>query len=356
MGCLYSKMKIFHFPEKLASLPRDSAAIERPLHIRLKPTNACNHRCSYCAYTDARLQLGKDMRRQDMIPEPKMREIIEDLADMGVGAVTFSGGGDPLVYPHLVMAVNGLADAGVKVASLTNGARLSGELAQAFSARATWLRVSMDGWDGPSYAAYRGVDEGEYARVLENIRAFKRLGGPCLLGVNLVLDEQNHAHLFEITARMKDAGVDSVKYSPCIVSNSQEANNRYHAGIFPRVKELSARATAELAAPGFEIYDSYSLMDEKFAKDYGWCPGLQLQPVIGADLNVYACHDKAYNTGNGLLGSIRDVRFKDFWFADKERFFAIDPSRDCRHHCMANGVNRLVLEYLDIDPGHLEFV
>lgn len=356
MGCLYSKMKIFHHQDKLASLPSDVPGIERPLHIRLKPTNACNHRCRYCAYMDSRLQLGKDMRSQDSIPEAKMREIIEDLAEMGVGAVTFSGGGEPLVYPHLAMAVARLGDAGVKVASLTNGARLSGELAEVFSFKATWLRVSMDGWNGPSYAAYRGVDEDEFDKVMHNIASFKKIGGPCLLGVNIVIDEHNHGHLFEITARMKEAGVDSVKYSPCIVSNLQEMNNRYHGAFFGAVKDLAAKARQDLVEPGFEIYDSYTLLDEKFSKDYRWCPTLQIQPVIGADQNVYACHDKAYNSGNGLLGSIRDRRFKDFWFEKKSRFFAIDPSRDCHHHCMANGVNRLVLEYLDIDPGHLEFV
>ena len=96
MGLLYSKMKIFHFKEKIASLPKVNEQILAPLHIRIKPTNICNHHCRYCAYRDPELQLGKDMIVSDFIPKDKMKEIIEDIVTMGVKAVTFSGGGEPL--------------------------------------------------------------------------------------------------------------------------------------------------------------------------------------------------------------------------------------------------------------------
>src|SRR5208283_2551031 len=102
MALLYTKMKVFHFQDKLDSLPLESGRILPPLHIRIKPTNACNHNCWYCAYKAEGLQLGKDMDKRDRIPREKMLEIIADLAEMGVKAVTFSGGGDPFVYPHLL--------------------------------------------------------------------------------------------------------------------------------------------------------------------------------------------------------------------------------------------------------------
>jgi len=71
MGILYSKLKMFHFPEKLASLPYDVPEILPPLHIRLKPTNICNHNCWYCAYRRENIQLGKDMVIREQIPEEK---------------------------------------------------------------------------------------------------------------------------------------------------------------------------------------------------------------------------------------------------------------------------------------------
>lgn len=356
MGLLYTRMKIFHFKEKLDSLPQASDSILPPLQVRIKPTNACNHNCWYCAYRAENLQLGQDMNLKDCIPREKMLEIVDDLADMGVLSVTFSGGGDPFCYPHLRETAQRLAEKKIQFAALTNGSRLQGEVADVFSRHATWLRVSMDGWDDASYAEYRGCPEGEFSRVLANMEAFKKLGGPCYLGVCLVVDNRNCSHVYDLIGRLHGAGVDSVKVSPCIVSNSGPENNRYHQPVFATVKEQTALAIAEFAGQDFEIFDSYHTQLETFAKTYRWCPYLQISPVIGADLNVYSCHDKAYNVKEGLLGSIRDTGFKELWRSGKDRFFHIDPSAVCNHHCVVDASNRQIHEYLDADPDHLAFV
>lgn len=355
MGLLYTRMKIFHFREKLDSLPAGVDMIAAPLQVRIKPTNACNHNCWYCAYRAENLQLGEEMRLGDSIPRAKMLEILDDIIAMGVKSVTFSGGGDPFCYPHLLEAAQKLAESPVKFASLTNGSRLTGAVAELFARHATWLRISMDGWDDGSYTAYRGCPDGEFTKIVRNMAAFKKLSGPCFLGVCIVVDRQNSPHVYDLVKLLSNTGVDSVKVSPCIVSNSGKENNDYHLPIFDRTKEEIGRARADFSRPGFEIYDSYHSQLETFAKDYDWCPFLQVVPVIGADLNVYSCHDKAYNA-NGFLGSIRESGFRDFWFAGKDKFFRINPAQLCAHHCVANGNNRLVLDYLDADPVHLEFV
>jgi hypothetical protein len=104
------------------------------------------------------------------------------------------------------------------------------------------------------------------------------------------------------------------------------------------------------------VFDSYHELDDKFKKEYNWCPYLQILHVIGADLNIYSCQDKAYNLDDGFIGSIKEQKFKNFWFSDKENFFRINPSKVCNHHCVANAKNRLVLGYLNADREHLGFV
>lgn len=356
MGLLYTCMKIFHFPAKLDSLPIEVPDILPPVQIRIKPTNVCNHNCWYCAYRAEGLQLGQDMNVKDFIPREKMMEILDDIIEMGVKAVTFSGGGEPFCYPYLLDSVKKLADSPVKFASLTNGARVSGEVAEIFSHHATWLRVSMDGWDDDSYREYRSCGDGEFTKIVDNMRSFKRLGGKCYLGVSYIVDKKNAGHIFEFVKQMKDIGVDSVKVSACIISNSGEENNAYHQPIFELAKEQTQIAVDELADSTFEVNDSYHLLDDKFAKNYDWCPYLQVLPVIGADQNIYPCQDKAYNLAEGLIGSIKDIRFKEFWYGKKEKFFKINPSKVCNHHCVANHKNKLVLEYLGADMEHLDFV
>jgi len=356
MGNLYTKTKIFHFKDKIDSLPADRSTILPPIHIRIKPTNICNHSCIYCAYRAGGLQLGKDMIIRDHISKEKMFEIMDDIAEMGVKSITFSGGGEPFCYPHLLEAVKRLSESSVKFAALTNGSKLHGEIAEFFAHHAIWLRISMDGWDDESYSAYRNIPHGEFRKIIDNIRNFKKYNGRCYLGVCIIVDESNASHIHELICKLKSNGVNSVKVAPCIVSNSGSENNEYHKPIFEQVKEQIAKASEEFKDEDFEIFDSYHQQLETFRKEYSWCPYLQVLPVIGADLNIYPCQDKAYNLDEGLIGSIKDRRFKDFWFSDKNKFFTIDPSKVCNHHCVANSKNDLILDYLNADREHLDFV
>jgi hypothetical protein len=72
---------------------------------------------------------------------------------------------------------------------------------------------------------------------------------------------------------------------------------------------------------------------------------------------VYTCHDKAFTKG-GTLGSIKDCSFKEFWFSEenRQRVFAIDPSRDCPHQCADHVKIMAMMDYLAIDPEHGQFV
>ena len=337
-------------------MPLNIAKIMAPIHIRIKPTNVCGHNCWYCAYRADNQQLGKDMVQKDYIPKEKMMEIIDDVVEMGVKAVTFSGGGDPFFYPYLQAAVKKLSQTSIKFASLTNGSRLQGEVAEIFAHFGTWLRISIDGWDDESYARYRNVRVGEFTQVMKNIDDFKKLGDRCHLGISLIVGKENASQVYEFVGRLKNIGVNSVKVSPCIVGNNGMENNTYHKPIFNLVKEQTQKAIADFVDDRFEIFNSYHTLEEKFKKDYNWCPYLQILPIIGADLNIYSCQDKAYNLEEGLIGTIKHQRLRDFWFSDKNKFFKINPSKVCNHHCVANEKNKLILEYLKADKGHLGFV
>lgn len=296
------------------------------------------------------------MDTRDRIPRDAMMEIVDDLVGMGVAAVTFSGGGEPLIYPHIAEAVTRLALGGVRIGALTNGSMLKGRVADAFALHGTWLRVSIDGWDGPSYARSRKVDFGEFDKVIGNLTAFSRRGSACALGASVIVDEANAPHLFDLCRRLKDAGVGHVKLAPCIVHDSGAANNAYHERLRSTVRAEIDRARA-LENGLFRLVDHYHALDERFDQPEHRCPMAYLLTVIGADLTVYMCQDKAY-TLDGALGSIRFRRFRDFWISDENArtLAAINPSVDCRHHCVASAKNTQLNEYLALDPEHGVFV
>lgn len=356
MANKYSNLKIFHYQEKLDSLIQGNARIEAPIHIRIKPTNVCNHNCWYCAYKSNNLQLGQDMVEKDFIPLDKMMEIIEDIKEMGVKAVTFSGGGEPFTYRYFMQTIKKLIEYHIPFASLTNGSKLKGEIAELFAHHATWLRVSIDGWNDESYAKARDVKVGEFSKIIENMKSFSALNGKCALGVSFIVDNKNYMHTYNFVKLIKSTGASSIKISPCVISNHSKENDDYHKKLYDEVQKQIKRAQEDFEDNSFEIYNSYHLFGNEMDKTYEWCPFMQILPVIGADLNVYPCQDKAYNLDNGLVGSIKDKRFKEFWFEDKDKFFKINPSFDCQNRCVADGKNKMILDYLDVDGKHLGFV
>ena len=99
MKNVYSDLKFMNYGNTLSALR--SREIVPPVHIRIKPTNICNHDCWYCAYHVSDVQLGGEMGARDVMPFEKLNEIADDIIEMGVAAVTFSGGGEPLLYKRL---------------------------------------------------------------------------------------------------------------------------------------------------------------------------------------------------------------------------------------------------------------
>jgi sulfatase maturation enzyme AslB (radical SAM superfamily) len=351
----YSSFKFFRFPEVIQAIKEKN--VLPPVHIRIKPTNICNHDCWYCAYHVSSLQLGDGMEYRDSLPREKMEEIADDLISMGVKAVTFSGGGEPLLYKPLPDIMKKLSNGGVKVASLTNGSNLKGKVADAFSKYASWVRVSLDGYDNKSYSDARRVNIDEFSKLMSNMENFANRKSQCVLGAVYIIDKNNYKHIFQLCKKLKNIGVDHVKLSGVIVGDDAEEGGSYHSEIKKSIYE-SIKKSKSLEDENFSIIDAYHDLDSRmWNKSYTSCPSLMYCPVIGADSNVYTCHDKAY-TDDGLMGSIKDISFKDFWLSEENKKFIydFDPSKMCKHHCVCHSRNRIIDEFLSIDEEHSQFV
>ena len=348
-----------HFQDKLNSLKGNG--LTAPVHIRFKPTNRCNHNCFYCCYRNKNLYLSELMKEKDEIPREKMREIVSDLGQMGVKAVTFSGGGEPLCYPYIIEAIEELHKLKIKVAVLTNGSLLKGNLADILARQATWVRVSIDAAEAGAYAKNRNVSKKEFKKVCDNISNFTKLKSKdCELGINFIVTNGNYRDVFKFSKFMKQLGVDHVKICKCVVSTKREENERYHRSFFDLVKEQISECFTSLADSSFKVIDKFG--DSKnvfnnYKKQYSRCPFIQCLVVIAADMHVYTCQDKAY-TRSGDLGSLKSMPFRDFWSNNqiKKRLLTLDPSKECNHHCTQHEKNLMLLEYMQADQRHLEFV
>jgi len=354
MSIYYSALKFLRFTKQLESIVNGESVT--PIHIRIKPTNHCNHNCWYCCYRTNNLSLGEQMREADSIPEEKMLALAHEFVEIGVKAVTFSGGGEPLLYKPLPEVINVLAAGGIRVAALTNGSNLKGRVADAFAQHATWVRISMDAWDDASYQRSRGAKPHDFLHLIENISAFTARDTKCVLGVSFIVGHDNHQHINDVCRLLKDCGVNHVKVSGAVVSNDAVGNNAYHSAIKSEVAHQIEEAQS-LSDATFTILNHYHDLEDRFEKHYHTCAFLRFLTVIGADQCVYTCQDKAY-TDSGRMGSIAERTFKEFWFSEENKHFLqfFDPSKQCAHHCVSHPKNLAIHEYLSLDQEHSFFV
>jgi len=353
----YGGLKIIWHPDKLKSFK--DGVIKAPLYVRIKPTNKCDHNCFYCSYApEFKYIYCERFKREDEIPREIMLDILEDFKEIGVKAITFSGGGEPLVYPYIIETMKKVLENGIDLSIITNGQSLSGEKAELLK-HAKWVRISLDSINAETFVATRKRPEQMFHKLIENIREFAKIKNPsCEFGINFVVNEKNTHQVYDAVKFFKELGVNHIKITPVYIPDGKF--QEYHRDTRESVQDQIKRAKEDFAGDGFGIYDTYE-NDFKLTginqRTYHRCFIMQTVPIIGADSCVYFCHDKAY-THKGMLGCLKDKRFKDLWFSKEaeEKFKTFDAMKECCHHCTYDQRNILIGDTIASWGEHVNFV
>lgn len=348
----YSDLKILCHPDKLnAILNRERTA---PLYVRIKPTNVCNQNCNYCVYANDAVIDNRVVNRRTSIPWDKMKEILDDLIGMGTKAITFSGGGEPLCYPHICDALEIVNKNGIDYAMITNGQALL-ERERVALANASWVRISLDSVNKEMYKKIRGVDT--YPIVMNNISKFaKEKNVDCTLGVNFVTTKDNYKSIYELCGILAEMGVNNVKISPLMVKGAPE----YHEEIKGEVEEQIRKVKEEIVNSNFTLIDKYTddaSMDTDFKKTYSCCYIKEIFTVIGADSKVYYCHQRAY-TKDGEIGDLTNQSFRKLWLSEEtiQKFQKMNAQKECNFRCAFEERNQLLDSLVSMDKKHINFI
>ncbi len=358
MSSEYSNLKILYHTDRIEKLKKGERCA--PIYVRLKPTNRCNQHCYYCFYDnekskDNNVYSERYVDRRQEIPWEKMQELIKDFADMGVKAVTFSGGGDPLCYPHIVATVQMLRENGIDFALITNGQALSEDRAEAFK-DAKWVRISIESTNQETYKKIRGVST--YESVIANVKRFSEIKNKdCALGVNCVVNKYNYQEIYELCRIAKKAGVENIKFSPVNDGLDIVANNQ---SIRQSVTTQIQNAKKDFQDDSFSIIDKYTTdikLREDYKKEYSYCWVRELFTIVAADQNVYNCIDKAY-IESGKIGSIAEQSFKQMWFSEEttKKLKNYNIAKECDFRCIYDDRNKILNDVLTLDCNHVNFI
>jgi MoaA/NifB/PqqE/SkfB family radical SAM enzyme len=344
----YSDKKIVWRADKLEALRTN--VVTPPLYVRIKPTNLCCHGCRWCIYnsplTNANfkaLGMHDTVNQKSILSREKILEVLSDLKDMGVKCTTYSGGGEPLMHPNIEEIFAVTKEYGIGLSIITNGQLLSGGGANELC-EADWVRISMDYCDASTFSQSRKLPEASYQILIDNIVNFaSKKATSCDLTVNYIITHENHHKLYEAAVLLSGLGISNVRFSPVWINDYF----KYHQSIKTEVLLQLDRAK-QLETNTFKVYHNYKIAKDADVRTYHKCFIPQIIPAIGADYNVYNCHNKSYTT-DAIIGSIKDQSFKQMWFSPqtKKHFEEFDAQKCCRCQCANDPKNILIHELID---------
>ena len=156
-----STQRLITSPSQLLKSIKNNSTPVGPISVQIELTNKCTTRCEHCKRWNP--------RDDNFMPTEMAYELINQLREIGVQTLTFSGG-EPTQHPDFIellrYATNGsvLEDnktkkqgkkQSMKVGILSNGIGLSEEVIEVILNYATWLRLSIDGPDPKTYGKIR---------------------------------------------------------------------------------------------------------------------------------------------------------------------------------------------------------
>ena len=184
--------------------------------LQVESAIACNLKCIMCPWRE----MEHKHSAKGIMPSEVWAAIAPHLNQ--VQAVDFTGGGEPLLQPHLVEWVQQASEAGCETGFLTNGTLLTEERSrQLIDAGIDWICVSIDGASADVFETIRPGARFEVVCRHLSALASQRIGRKPRLAINFVMMEQNVDQLEALVELAADLGVDQINFKQCDVIRGQ---------------------------------------------------------------------------------------------------------------------------------------
>ncbi len=194
--------------------------LSAPLTVNWTLSYACNFSCRHC--------YSRDIRRAELPLEQVLR-IVDELVRCRVLFVNF-GGGEPLLYPHLIPVVRYASRRGLRVSLNTNGWLLDRRTAQALrEAGIASVGVSVDGATPEVHDRFRNRP-GSFGRALQALEHLREAGVPST--VSAVIHRHNVGTYRQIVALAAARGAGTV-YLHNFKCAGRGAQNRAELDLSP---------------------------------------------------------------------------------------------------------------------------
>lgn len=331
-------------------------------------TQDCNYRCKYC-YAEFQRNDGYRMKRDTII------QFLNDCADIGVKAITFTGDGESTLSPHFEEAVITGKKLGLDMATSTHGERLGHLNLLEILKSLTYIRVNISAGIASRYSKVHGVSEDSFFSVIENIKKMVQLKKEnnlsVTIGLQMVLMPENGEDIIPLSKLAVELEVDYLVIKHCSDDNNRSLNIDYSKyfdlkDLIESAQQMSNNRTQITA----KISKLFSGGKRNYTKCFG--PSLMLQ-ISGTGL-VAPCGDLFNQSKEKFhIGNIYEKSFKEIWLSDRYKevmsFLGSDkfnPQKECGTLCLQHYVNNYLFDIKENSvevqneksntPPHINFI
>lgn len=333
-----------------------------PLVVEFDPTTACNLGCPEC--------ISGSLLGAGGFSSSTIDDILDSFVQLGVQAVVLIGGGEPMMHPRIDHIINYLYDHNIHIGITTNGLFIESHL-ELISSRVSWLRVSVDASCDGTFRQVRPDKQGnsQFGNLLRQMQLLGSFPGrTCSFGYSMLLltrinddsgeiEFTNAEEIFEAASLAKSLGCDYFEVKPSFDTN------HFHimqpSQLMMVAKAQLERAQIELTSDDFSILTATNLFDilecnpVEQPKSYDKCPVTRLRTLVSPS-GVFPCPyfrgDVSHSYGNPMHASLKDI-----WNSSQmeDTLKALNPSKDCRFHCIRHNTNLELFSLSEKDQQQL---
>jgi MoaA/NifB/PqqE/SkfB family radical SAM enzyme len=312
-----------------------------PVCMSIDPTNICNQNCIWCFVSKYRkanpVSLSKEVL-YDFIDEIRGR----------VKAITYSGGGDPLMNPATIDVIK-YAGLDFEQGLTTNGTPpVDAHGLDIISYYCDFIRVSIDAVTGKTY--FRLHKSNLFWTAIRFVNEMvKRKRKHMEVNVSFMICPTNLNEVIPAVELFREMGINKLIFKfvysdypgihpgfstkDFITKNKAKINT-----IIDRAKSMENKEFKVLFRHP-QVFDKMKLVHQSKLYKKCWVAPLN-QAGLAADGNIHLCCDRR---GELILGNIKKQRFFDMWGSNKHFQMMHDIKlAKCPTRCRITDMNQIV--------------
>jgi MoaA/NifB/PqqE/SkfB family radical SAM enzyme len=310
-----------------------------PIEVNIDPVNNCNLFCKFC---NAKNIINR--KKEEIMPTDHMLKTIQFLADWGVKAVCFAGGGESVLHPDLDKAFIKCTQVGLKSALISNGLFLNDDQLETIARHARWIGISVDAGKPQTYKDLKGLDA--FEKVTNNIQKIALLGTRELT-YKFLIHPDNQFEIYDACIKAKQLGCHRFHARPLSFLNYQNKEDKYC------IEEIEKQIALchKLNNKNFEVITAFHKYDKDMhrAINFKKCLASPILAIFEANGDVNMCLDRKGDPKTILCSHYPNPEVvAQVWGSKRHKKLlnAIDPKKDCPK-CTFNKYNEQIEAYRD---------